>query len=186
MPDLDRKSLRLVISTIFFIGSVFTFYIFKSTQWLISGIAGDDSKEVALNLFFLGIICISIFFMLLQLRILARDLKKTMTKEKRPALDVLVGILLIMSGIIVIFTHFEVLNIFSLRYLIYNQYLVCSVMSIIFGLVAFISGVYFVFWDDWFIPALGGICAVLSFIYPSMALGGIALLIFYISSQKSR
>jgi len=184
MPDLDRKTLRLVISSIFFIGSVFTLYIFKSTQLNIPGFTGDDSKEVTLNLFLLAITCISIFYMLVQLRILAQDLKETMTKEKRPALDVLVGILLILSGIIAFVIHFEVLNIINLKFFIFDQYMICSVMSIIFGLVAFISGVYFIFWDDWFIPVLGGICAVFSFIYPSMALGGIALLIYFISSQK--
>ena len=172
MPDLDRKELRLATSTAIFFISIFAYYIFTTTPLFDSDFSGDVSKKLAFTIATLGATTISFLVMIFTFRDMAKDnpdiftvegIKESMTEEKRTGTDIITGILLILSGIIVLIIHLKVINSFSnIDFTFFNQWLICNTMSIIFGLTALISGVYTLFKDDWFIPVLGGICAILS------------------------
>lgn len=107
-----------------------------------------------------------------------------MKKTKRPALDIIAGILLITGGLMAATIHIGVLDSLYLSLPHLGGWFVCSLFSTIFGIIAILCGILFIYKDDWIIPIIGCICAVLTLVLPTVILGGIALILIYISSRN--
>ena len=103
-----------------------------------------------------------------------------MEKLKKSTNDIIAGILLIIAGIIPFLNMFQLMPFFEI---LTPGFSVCTFVSLIFGILSIIGGVYAIYKDDWIAPLMGCIFALLTLLIPSMILGAIALFLLIISKD---